>query len=79
MAAVTIRKLPDGVLRALKIRAAQNGRSTEAEIRDILEQAAKPTPEKGLGTALLELGQKFGGVDLNIERDKTPAGRVSFE
>lgn len=79
MAAVTIRKLPDEVLRALKIRAAQHGRSTEAEIRDILEKASKPAPEKGLGTALWELGQEFGGVELNIERDKTPAGRISFE
>ena len=79
MAAVTIRKLPDEVLRALKIRAALHGRSTEAEIRDILEQAARPAPEKGLGTALAELGRELGGVELNIERDKTPAGQVSFE
>lgn len=79
MAAVTIRKLPDDVLRALKIRAAQHGRSTEAEIRDILAKAVTPAPAKGLGTALHELGQEFGGIELEIERDKRPWRGVTFE
>ncbi len=78
MAAVTIRKLPDDVLRALKVRAAKHGRSTEAEIREILQQAVAP-PQKGLGTALYELGQKFGGVELKIERDRRPWRGVTFE
>ena len=38
MAAVTVRNIPDETLRALKLRAAQCGRSTEAEIRAILEK-----------------------------------------
>ena len=42
MASVTVRNLPDEVHRALRVRAAQHGRSTEAEIRDILEIAARP-------------------------------------
>lgn len=40
MAQLTIRKVPDEVVRALKIRAAQQGRSAEAELRLILQQAA---------------------------------------
>lgn len=42
MPVVTIRNLPEETHRALKQRAASHGRSTEAEIRDILEQAVNP-------------------------------------
>ncbi len=43
MAQLTVRKLDDDVVRRLKIRAAENGRSTEAEVRSILTEAV---PEK---------------------------------
>lgn len=69
MAAVLIRNLPEATHRALKRRAKSHGRSTEAEIRDILEKAIKPAiPEKkmGLGTKLHAFGQKFGGIELEI-------------
>ena len=39
MSVVTVRNLPEETHRALKLRAAQHGRSTEAEIREILEGA----------------------------------------
>ena len=39
MAQLTVRKLDDVVVRRLKIRAAENGRSTEAEVRAILAEA----------------------------------------
>lgn len=42
MANVNVRNLPDEVHRAIRIQAAQHGRSTEAEIRSILERAARP-------------------------------------
>ena len=42
MSAVTVRNLPEETHRALKHRAAQHGRSTEAEIRYILENAVRP-------------------------------------
>jgi antitoxin FitA len=35
MPSITVRNVPDEVLRALRVRAAQHGRSVEAEIRDI--------------------------------------------
>ena len=41
MANVTVRNLPDAVHRALRARAATHGRSTEAEIRYILEAVAE--------------------------------------
>ncbi|MGP4693912.1 FitA-like ribbon-helix-helix domain-containing protein, partial [Agrobacterium cavarae] len=43
MVAVTIRNLSDETHRALRARASYHGRSTEAEIRDILEAAVRPS------------------------------------
>jgi plasmid stability protein len=77
MASVTVRNLPDATHRALKRRAAQHGRSTEAEIRLILEAAVRPG--KGLGSALAEIGRSVGGVALKIERDRTPVSPARFE
>ena len=54
MATVTVRNLPDEVHRALRVRAATHGRSTEAEIRDILESTVRPPKRLRLGTALAE-------------------------
>jgi antitoxin FitA len=79
MAAVTVRNLPDAVHRALKVRAANHGHSTEAEIREILETAVRSPARVKLGSALAAIGEEFGGVDLEIERDKTPSQIVSFE
>ncbi len=72
MANVTIRNLPDSVHRALKIRAAQHGRSTEAEIREILGLAAMPVDRIRIGDELKALGQAFGGVELESTRSDKP-------
>lgn len=77
MAAVTVRNLPDETLRALKQRAGRSGRSTEAEIRAILEQAVRP--QEGLGTALAEIGRKLGGVDLTVKRKRGPIKLARFD
>ncbi|VWC23183.1 plasmid stability protein [Burkholderia metallica] len=79
MPVITVRNLPDEVHRALRIRAAQHGRSTEAEVRDILEQAVLPGGRLKLGTLLAEIGREAGGVDFDVQRDKTPTGPMSFE
>ncbi|GLQ89285.1 FitA-like ribbon-helix-helix domain-containing protein [Dyella flagellata] len=79
MAAITIRNVPEEVHRALRVRAAMHGRSTEAEIRDILEDAVKPEGRVKLGSLLAEIGREAGGLDLEIERDKTPTEPLSFE
>jgi plasmid stability protein len=79
MRAVTIRNLPEETYRALKMRAAQHGRSTEAEIREILKSAVHSPERIKLGSELAALAREFGGVDLDIERDKTPAETVGFE
>ena len=77
MSAVTVRNLPEETHRALKHRAAQHGRSTEAEIRYILENAVRP--KMGIGSMLAAFASDVGGVDLNIQRDKTPVRPANFE
>ena len=42
MGQLTIRKVDDELIRRLKIRAAEHGRSAEAEVRAILEEALRP-------------------------------------
>jgi len=79
MASVTVRNLPDETHRALRVRAATHGRSTEAEIRAILESAVRPEGRIKLGTLLSEIGREVGGIDLEIERDRAPTEPVSFE
>ncbi|MDR8727166.1 FitA-like ribbon-helix-helix domain-containing protein [Burkholderia pseudomultivorans] len=79
MPVITVRNLPDEVHRALRVRAALHGRSTEAEVRDILEQAVLSEGRVKLGTLLAEIGGEAGGVDLDIQRDKTPTDPMSFE
>jgi len=79
MASVTVRNIPDETHRALRVRAATHGRSTEAEIRAILENVVHPEGRIKLGTLLAEIGREVGGFDLEIERDKTPAEPMSFE
>jgi antitoxin FitA len=77
MAAITVRNLPEETARALKARAAHSGRSTEAEVREILNAAVR-TPV-GLGTALAALGKRVGGVDLSRSRKRSQARAASFE
>jgi plasmid stability protein len=84
MPAVTIRNLPDEVHRALKVRAAQHGRSTEAEIRDILEQTVMPPDRVKLGTLLADIGREAGLTEedwaiFDSVRDKTPSEPPNFE
>ncbi len=78
MAAMTLRNIPDHVHEALKRRARQHGRSAEAELRLILQEALASEPEVGLGTALAELGRKYGGVDLGVDRTRHPVRYVDF-
>ena len=84
MATVTVRNLPDEVHRALRVRAAHHGRSTEAEIRDILEGATRPPERLRMGVALAELGQRIGLTDeqwcaVEQMRDRTPVKPMSLE
>ena len=77
MAAITVRNLPDETLRALKVRAAKEGRSTEAEIREILAKAVRSPV--GIGSALANIGRKLGGVDLDVTRRHGAIKPAEFE
>ena len=84
MAMLTVRNLPDDIHRALRVRAALNGRSTEAEVRDILAEAVKPKIRIHVGEALAALGRKIGLTNEDFEvfdqvRDKKPAEPLRFE
>ncbi|SIR32972.1 Plasmid stability protein [Rhizobium sp. RU20A] len=83
MPAVTIRNLSDETHRALRVRAAHHGRSTEAEIREILEAAVRPPERIKLGSVLTAIGREAelseSDVDaLQKSRDKTAAVPMTF-
>ena len=79
MAAITIRKLSEETHRALRVRAAEHGRSTEAEVRAILDEATRPSGRVRLGSALVDTFRPLGGVDLDVERDRSAADPPRFE
>ncbi|WP_428393839.1 FitA-like ribbon-helix-helix domain-containing protein [Lichenicoccus sp.] len=79
MPVVTVRSLPEETHRALRLRAASHGRSTEAEIRAILEQAVRPAARVRIGSELAAFGTHFGGVDLDIVRKPSPIEAATFE
>ena len=78
MSVVTVRNLPEETHRALKLRAARNGRSTEAEIRQILEDQVRPKTRVKLGSELAAFGKRFKGLDLTIQRDPAPTKPAVF-
>ena len=86
MPAITIRKLSAETHRALKVRAARNGRSTEAEIRHILEAAAEPQGRTKLGSLLSEIGHEarlteaeWSAVEARLRRASEPAEPPVFD
>ena len=84
MATLTVRNLPAEVHRALLIRAAEQGRSTEAEVREILATAVKPNNRVHVGDRLADIGRQIGlsNEDFKIfdrVSDKTPAQPLTFE
>ncbi|MDC9620732.1 Arc family DNA-binding protein [Xenorhabdus sp. XENO-7] len=84
MAMMTVRNIPDEVHRALRMRATLHGRSTEAEVRAILEESVKADGRIKLGSMLAEIGRQAKLSDeeftaIEQVRDKTPAKPVSFD
>jgi plasmid stability protein len=82
MATITIRNLDEKVKRKLQVRAAQNGRSMEAEARAVLSTLTKEPQgsEEDLGTAIHRLFAPLGGVELQIPpRRKSHRELPTFE
>lgn len=79
MAALSIRNLDQSVKHGLELRAARHGRSMEAEVRAILTEAVRESPESaGLFTALLDRFGMLGGVDLELPGRADPARAADF-
>lgn len=83
MTVMTIRNLPEEVRRALRVRASRHGRSTEAEVRAILEEAVRPKGRVKLGSLLAEVGRKVRLTDEELElinaRSPSAPRPVNFE
>jgi plasmid stability protein len=82
MAMLTVRNLPDEVYRALRVRAANHGRSTEAEVRAILEGAVKPEGRVRLGALLVGIGKRAAlkeGELAVFARDKSAARPIRLK
>lgn len=74
MAAVSVRDLDDAIRERLRLRAAEHGRSMEAEIRAILTDAVSPPGETdGLALTLMARFGDLGGVELDpSNRSESP-------
>lgn len=84
MAIVTVRNLTDEVHRALRVRAAEHGRSIEAEVRAILEATVLPPERIKLGSLLASIAREAGALtDAEVQqldqlRDSTPAEPIEL-
>lgn len=89
MATITIRNVDEAAKRRLQVRAALNGRSMEAELREMVSglpelssESAKTVevPEENLGTAIHNLFAPMGGIDFQIPQHRKSHRRVpTFE
>jgi plasmid stability protein len=83
MPAVTIRNLSARTHQALKVRAAHHGRSTEAEIRTILEDAVSSPSDVKIGSALAGLARETGLTNEDFDalksQDRSPAVPMAFK
>ncbi len=79
MAAFSIRNVDEDVKDRLRLRAAGNGRSVEAEIRAILVEAVRPSPPSaGLLVTLFERFSELGGVELELPERTPPRPAPDF-
>ncbi len=77
MSAITVRNLSPETHRALKARALEHGRSTEAEVRAILDEAVAHNTAEGIGSLLARVGRDTG-IELEIERHQTSRNLPDF-
>jgi plasmid stability protein len=73
MATLTIRDFDDDLRARLRVRAAEHGRSMEAEVRAILAEALAKAPLTGLGSRVHQRFADVGGAELDLPpRDDEP-------
>ena len=82
MATLTIRNVDASLRERLRVRAAQHGRSMEAEMRQILQTTlAEPAgpPQPNLAEAIRRRFAPFGGVELELPPDEFVEAPPSFD
>ncbi|TEA77754.1 FitA-like ribbon-helix-helix domain-containing protein [Allopusillimonas ginsengisoli] len=82
MRTLTIRNVPEEVYRAIRVRAAQNGRTLQAEMCDIFTTAVKPEGRVKLGDLLASFGREVKLTDEEMavfDPYHSPARTASFE
>ncbi|WP_227997732.1 FitA-like ribbon-helix-helix domain-containing protein [Nocardia australiensis] len=79
VATLTVRGLDDDLHARLRVRAAHNGRSMEAEVREILrEQLTNPVEPGGLGSRIHARAAAVGGFELELPPRNEYARPVEF-
>lgn len=77
MSAITVRNLSEETHRALKARAAAHGRSTEAEVRAILDATVASPDRPRVGSLLAAIGRETG-ADLVTPREQVDRDPVDL-
>lgn len=77
MATLTIRDLDDDLKTALRVRAAEHGRSMESEVREILRAAlTRPSGGPGMATRIRQRFADVSDADLDLP-NRTERPRVA--
>lgn len=76
MATIVVRNLDEAVKQRLRVRAAQHGRSMEAEVRSIIEESVRE--RENFAVAIMETYRKHGGVELEIPARTDMPREVDF-
>lgn len=83
MANITVRNLDEGLKQRLRVRAAENGRSMEQEVREILKEALGPEPKPMTGkewvASIRARFEPYGGVELEIPPREAMRPPPSFD
>lgn len=81
MPMITIRRLEPETKQRLRMRAARNGRSMEAEARAILRDAlaTSDADDVGLGTWIARHVERVGGADLEVPAREALRDPPAFE
>jgi plasmid stability protein len=76
---LTVRNLSEETHRALRMRAALHGRSTEAEVRTILEETVLPPKRLKIGSEIHRIAHEIAGMDeVKISRQRSEIRGADF-
>lgn len=80
MPTLTVRNLTEETHRALRVRAARHGRSTEAEVRVILDETVRPVQRLKIGSEIRRIASEVGNMDdIEVSRRRSRIRGADFE